>query len=66
MAAPTTPAEAVAAALLEPEEVTDANGRKIKNRKLAELQDARDRETSATAKPAFGLRFTKLVPPGAG
>jgi hypothetical protein len=43
-------------------------GRSVSNRDLRELQDARDRELAETAgkKPHFGLRFTKLVPPGAG
>lgn len=65
MAAPTTPQEAVDQALLQPASVTE-NGRTIVNRTLKDLQDARDRETarSADGKNHFGLRFTKLVPPG--
>ena len=68
MAAPTDIDEAIAQALLEPSEVTDDQGRKIKNRTLAELQDARDREAATTAarKNHMGLRFTQLIPPGAG
>lgn len=68
MAAPTDIDDAITDALVQPSEVTDSEGRKIKNRSIKELQDARDRETGTTAKakPAFGLRFTKLIPPGAG
>lgn len=65
MAAPTTIDEAVSQALLEPKSVTEGD-RTIVNRDLNDLQDARDRERGATAgkKPHFGLRFTKLLPPG--
>ena len=68
MAAPTDIDEAIAQALLEPAEITDENGRKIRNRTLKELQDARDRETSTAAarQNHMGLRFVKLIPPGAG
>ena len=67
MAAPTTADEAVDQALLEPQTVSE-NGRTITNRSLAELQTARDRELTAATAPKrhFGLRFTKLVPPGGG
>jgi len=66
MATPTTIDEAIDQALLLPAIVTEA-GRAITERPLKDLQDARDRETSnrAAAKPHFGLRFTKLIPPGA-
>ena len=68
MAAPENIDEAIAQALLEPAEITDENGRKIRNRTLAELQDARDREAATTAarKNHLGMRFTQLIPPGAG
>lgn len=66
MAAPTTVDEALTQALLQPKSVSEG-GRTIVNRDLSEIQDARDRETAATAgkKSHFGLRFTQLVPPGA-
>ena len=63
MAAPTTLAEAVAQALLQPKTVTE-NGRTITNRTLKELLDAAARQSSAESKPGLGLRFTKLIPPG--
>ena len=67
MARPTTPQEAVEQAFLTPKSVAE-EGRSVSNRDLRELQDARDRELAETAgkKNHFGLRFTKLVPPGAG
>ena len=65
MTAPTTAQEAVDQALLQPKTVSE-NGRTITNRDLKELQDARDREASSTGKNHFGLRFTKLIPPGGG
>ena len=65
MTAPTTAQEAVDQALLQPKTVSE-HGRTITNRDLKELQDARDRENASTAKNHFGLRFTKLVPPGGG
>jgi hypothetical protein len=67
MARPTTPQEAVDEAFLQPKSVSE-EGRSFTNRDLRELQDARDRELAETAgkKNHFGLRFTKLVPPGAG
>ena len=66
MATPTTIDEAIDQALLLPASVTEA-GRTITERPLKDLQDARDREACSrvTAKAHFGLRFTKLVPPGA-
>jgi hypothetical protein len=65
MATPTTIDEAVDQALLLPASVTEA-GRTITERPLKDLQDARDREAGnvAATKSHFGLRFTKLVPPG--
>lgn len=65
MTAPTTIDEAVDQALLLPASTTE-NGRTIVERPLKDLLDARDRETAATAgkKAHFGLRFTKLIPPG--
>ena len=67
MTAPTTAQEAVDQALLQPKSASERD-RSITNRDLKELQDARDRETASTsgAKNHFGLRFTKLVPPGGG
>jgi hypothetical protein len=66
MATPTTIDEAIDQALLLPASVTEA-GRVITERPLKDLQDARDREAGnrAALKSHFGLRFTKLVPPGA-
>ena len=66
MAAPTTPAEALAQSLLQPKSVSE-NGRTIVNRDLKEIQDAMDRETASTSgkKNHMGLRFRQLVPPGA-
>ena len=66
MATPTTIDEAIDQALLLPASVTEA-GRKIEERSLKDLQDARDRESAnvAATKSHFGLRFIKLVPPGA-
>ena len=66
MATPTTIDEAIDQALLLPASVTEA-GRTITERPLKDLQDARDREACnrVTAKAHFGLRFTKLIPPGA-
>jgi len=66
MTAPTTVDEAIDQALLLPANTTEA-GRTITERPLKDLQDARDREAGnrAAAKAHFGLRFTKLIPPGA-
>ena len=66
MAAPTTIAEAIDQALLLPASMEEA-GRTITERSIKALQDARDRETGnrAALKAHFGLRFTKLIPPGA-
>jgi hypothetical protein len=66
MATPETIDEAIEQALLLPASVTEA-GRTITERPLSDLQDARDRETGnrAASKAHFGLRFTKLIPPGA-
>lgn len=66
MATPETIDEAIEQALLLPASVTEA-GRTITERPLSDLQNARDRETGnrAAAKAHFGLRFTKLIPPGA-
>lgn len=65
MTAPATIDEAVDQALLLPASTTE-NGRTIVERPLKDLLDARDREKAATAgrKNHFGLRFTKLIPPG--
>lgn len=66
MATPTDIDEAIAQALLLPESVTEA-GRTITERPLKDLLDARDRESGnvAAEKNHFGLRFIKLIPPGA-
>ena len=66
MAVPTTIDEAIDQALLLPAVMTEA-GRTVTERPLKDLLDARDRMTGnqAVIKPHFGLRFTKLIPPGA-
>jgi len=65
MATPTNVDEAIDQALLLPASVTEA-GRTITERPIKDLQDARTREVGkrAAAKAHFGLRFTKLIPPG--
>jgi hypothetical protein len=63
MAAPTTIDEAIEQALLLPESTTDQS-QAIKERSLEDLLNARDRLSEADAKPHFGLRFTRLIPPG--
>lgn len=67
MAAPTDIDEAIEQALTQPASQSE-NGRTITERPIKDLQDARDRETGnrAAAKSHFGLRFTKLIPPGGG
>lgn len=69
MAAPTTIAEALQQAALGPKSVTvSASGQTTIARDLKELQDAADREAAqvSASKKGFGLRFQKMVPPGAG
>ena len=69
MAAPTTIADALEQAALQPKAVSfSVSGHTITNRDLKELQDARDRELAqqAASTTGFGLRFRKLIPPGAG
>jgi len=67
MTAPADINEAIEQALTQPASVTE-NGRSITERPIKDLQDARDREAGnrAAAKPHFGLRITKLIPPGGG
>ena len=65
MAAPTDIDEAIEQALTQPASQSEGD-RTITERPLKDIQDARDREVGnrASAKSHFGLRFTKLVPPG--
>jgi hypothetical protein len=63
MAAPVNINEAVEQAVVTPASVAD-QGQTITERPLKDLLDARDRLSTAKAKPHFGLRFTKLKPPG--
>lgn len=63
MAAPTTIDEAIEQAVLAPDSVADQS-QSIRERSLSDLLDARDRLSEADAKNHFGLRFTRLVPPG--
>jgi hypothetical protein len=64
MAAPQNIDEAIEQALLTPAEAADQS-QSIKERSLKDLLNARDRLSEADAKPHFGLRFTRLIPPGA-
>lgn len=66
MATPTTIDEAIEQALLLPASVTEA-GRTITERPLKDLLDARDREKAENAalQNHFGMRFIRLIPPGA-
>ena len=69
MAAPTTRQKALEQAALGPKSVTvSQTSQTTTARDLAELQEAVDRETAnvSATKKGFGLRFQKLVPPGAG
>ena len=66
MTAPTDIDEAIDLAAVEPEEIVDDQGRKIRNRSPEDLQKLREMQSTAKGKPHFGMRFTKLVPPGAG
>ena len=63
MTQPTNAKEALEQAALEPKSVS-AGGRTIVNRDLRELKEVADQ--TAPGKPHFGLRFTKLIPPGGG
>jgi hypothetical protein len=63
MTTPTTAKEALEQAALEPKSVSES-GRTIVNRDLRELADIAKQQ--APDKPHFGLRFTKLIPPGGG
>lgn len=67
MPAPTTPAEAIEQAALGPKSVTVGNQTTVA-RDIKELIDADNylKNAAAAGKSHFGLRFSKLVPPGAG
>lgn len=64
-----TPEEAVEEGALNPKRVRIGQ-EEVESHSLADLIKAddyltgKDAKTNASAKPAFGLRFTKLVPPG--
>jgi len=67
MAAPTTVSEAVEQSALGPKRV-QVRGDSVEQHSIEDLIKAArylSGETAAT-KTTFGLRFTKLVPPGAG
>jgi len=64
MATPEDLDEAIEQAELEPLEVTDDRGRTIRHRSLEELRAHKAAQSTAKAKNHFGLRFTKLQPPG--
>jgi hypothetical protein len=68
MAAPTTIDEAIEQAALGPASVTNADGQTVVSKDIQQLLDARNDQSAQTAagKPQFGLRMTKLVPPGGG
>lgn len=67
MAAPADSESAVEQAALGPKRVT-IDGETVEQYTIDELIKAANFADGQTAKtkPAFGLRFTKLVPPGAG
>jgi hypothetical protein len=55
--------EALSDAISEPKSASDDAGRSVTNHSLKELADLRDRVAPTSGR---GLRFTKLIPPGAG
>lgn len=65
MTAPQNIDEAIEQSLITPASVTDQS-QSITERPIKDLLDARERLAGETAgkKPHFGLRFTKLIPPG--
>jgi hypothetical protein len=68
MAAPTTAAEAIEQAALGPKSVTTKDGTTVIARDVPDLIQA-DNHTSgkvAATRKHFGIRFTKLIPPGGG
>lgn len=67
MSAPTTPEEAISQAALGPKSVTVGNQTTVA-RDIKELIDADNYQKNANAagKSHFGVRFSKIVPPGAG
>ncbi len=67
MATPTTPEDAVTQASLGPKKVS-IGGETAEQFTMQELIAAAEyaAKQARTVKPAFGLRMTKLVPPGAG
>ena len=68
MAAPTTIDEAILQNALGPASVTNADGQTVVSKDIDQLEQARAAlaTTGAASKPAFGLRMTKLIPPGGG
>lgn len=67
MSAPTTPQQALDQATLGPKSVRVGN-EEVVQRDLKELREQRNDAAAQTAGSLanFGLRFTKLVPPGGG
>lgn len=67
MAAPTTTSEAIQQTALGPKRVQVA-GESVEQQSIDELIKADQYLNSNTvgSKVTFGLRFTKLIPPGAG
>lgn len=67
MTTPADPNEAIELAALSPKRVKVGN-QEIEQHSIQDLIAARDAVANQTAatQPHFGLRFTKLVPPGAG
>jgi hypothetical protein len=63
MATPEDIDEAIDQAVLNPAAVSDQS-QSITERSIKDLIDARERLSTAKAKNHFGLRFTRLKPPG--
>lgn len=68
MAAPTTVEEAIEQNALGPASVTNADGQSVSAKDIDQLIEADKylKAQTAAVQPHFGLRFSKLVPPGAG
>lgn len=69
MSNPTTPQEAIESAALAPKKVA-VDGQSVEEHSIRDLIEA-DRylaakRAAANSRPHFGLRFTKLIPPGGG
>lgn len=68
MTAPTTAAEAIEQAALGPKSVTTKDGTTVIARDVDDLIKSDNHAAGKTAatKRHFGIRFTKLIPPGGG